>query len=128
MKEKPLATSIMLLGGATACICCIIRRAGLLRTLTFTLISLIVFMIIGLIAQKLYFDPKKEVEEQEKERNEEEERLMRLAEEEAEEKRREEEERLLREQQEKENSEETVEPDDDWGNDEAEGDTQGEEL
>ena len=66
MKEKPLATSIMLLGGATACICCIIRRAGLLRTLTFTLISLIVFMIIGLIAQKLYFDLKKEVEEQEK--------------------------------------------------------------
>ena len=121
----------MLLGGATACICCIIRRVGLLRTLIFTLISLIIFMIIGLIANKLYINLKAEVEEQEKAKKEEEERLARIAEEE-EEARRQAEEKLLMEQQEKEKESiaENVQPGNSRGNDDwdADTDTAGEEF
>ena len=73
MKEKPLAIVITLVGGLVACICCIIRKAGLLKTLIAVLVSLIVFMIIGLIIHKIYTSIKQEVDEAEQKRIEEEE-------------------------------------------------------
>ena len=94
MKEKPLAIIVTLVGGLAACLCCIIRKAGLLKTLTAVLISLIVFMIIGLILHKVYSSIKQEVEEAEKKKKEQEE-----AEREAEEERLAEEARLAEEEQ-----------------------------
>ena len=107
MKEKPLAIVITLTGGLVACICCIIRRAGLLKTLIAVLVSLIVFMIIGLIVNKIYMTIKTEVIEREKEeaRIEEEKRLAQL-----------EEERRLQEEAERREEEESQSEDDDWEN------------
>ncbi|MCR5331009.1 MAG: hypothetical protein K6E62_07465 [Lachnospiraceae bacterium] len=108
MKEKPLAIVITLTGGLVACICCIIRHAGLLKTLTVVLISLIVFMIIGIIVNKIYMTIKSEVEERDKElaRIEEEARLARL-----------EEEKSREEEEASENGEEDSQSEeDDWAN------------
>ncbi len=79
MKDKPLVIIITLLGGAVCSICCILKRAGLLWTLLATLITLVVFMIIGLIINKFYTEVKNEVIEADKERERlaEEERLKR---------------------------------------------------
>ncbi len=68
MKDKPLVIIITLLGGAVCSICCILKRAGLLWTLLATLITLVVFMIIGLIINKFYTEVKNEVIEADKER------------------------------------------------------------
>ena len=79
MKDKPLVIIITLLGGAVCSICCILKRAGLLWTLLATFITLVVFMIIGLIVNKFYTEVRNEVAEadKEKERLAEEERLKR---------------------------------------------------
>lgn len=66
MKEKPIAIFITLLGGAVSSICCILKGAGLLWTLFITFISLLVFMIVGLIVNKMITEVKNEVEEKEK--------------------------------------------------------------
>ncbi len=75
VKDKPIVICVTLIAGATACICCIINKAGLFYTLLFTFIALFVFMIIGLIANKLVSgvnNEVKEAEEAEKKRLEEE--------------------------------------------------------
>ena len=79
MKDKPLVIIITLLGGAVCSICCILKRAGLLWTLLATFITLVVFMIIGMIVNRFYTEVKNEViaAEKEKARLEEEERLRR---------------------------------------------------
>ena len=107
MKEKPIAIVITLTGGLVACICCIIRRAGLLKTLVAVLVSLIVFMIIGLIVNKIYMTIKAEVIEKEKEeaRIEEEQRLAKL-----------EEERRLEEEAARQQEEGVQSEEDDWEN------------
>ena len=110
----------MLLGGITACICCILRHVNLLYTLLTVLISLIVFMIIGLIVNKIYMNIKGEVEAKEKEeaRKAEQERL------EAERAAEEEKQRLAAEQEGITEGEES--DDDDWS--QADQETGGEEF
>ena len=129
MKEKPLAIVITLIGGATACICCIIRKVNLLYTLLIVLICLVVFMILGLVVNRFYSSIKAEVDEKERE-----ERTRR----EREERRLERERQLAREAEEEErrrlieqgidpdsvNTEETQE--DDWDSDDDQN--SGEEL
>ena len=68
MKDKPLVIIITLLGGAVCSICCILKRAGLLWTLLATFITLVVFMIIGMIINRFYTEVKNEVIEADKER------------------------------------------------------------
>ena len=109
MKEKPIAIVIMLLGGAVASICCILMRIKLLYTLLIVLGTLLVFMVIGLIVNRIYSGIKAEIAEKEKEEawRLEQERLAALEAEEEEERRREEEE----------NGEASGESeDDDWNN------------
>ena len=79
MKDKPLVIIITLLGGAVCSICCILKRAGLLWTLLATFITLLVFLIIGLIVNRFYTEVKNEViaADKERERIAEEERLKR---------------------------------------------------
>ena len=48
--EKSIPTIIMLVAGATACICCLVNGVGLLTMLEIILVVLIVFFIIGKIA------------------------------------------------------------------------------
>ena len=83
MKDKPLVIIITLLGGAVCSVCCILKRAGLLWTLLATFITLVVFMIIGMIVNRFYTEVRNEViaAEKEKARLEEEERLRREEEE-----------------------------------------------
>ena len=79
VKDKPLVIIITLLGGAVCSICCILKRAGLLWTLLATFITLLVFLIIGLIVNRFYTEVKNEViaADKERERIAEEERLKR---------------------------------------------------
>lgn len=79
MKDKPLVIIITLLGGAVCSICCILKRAGLLWTLLATFITLLVFLIIGLIVNRFYTEVRNEViaADKERERIAEEERLKR---------------------------------------------------
>lgn len=67
MKDKPIVIIITLLGGAVSSICCILKGIGLLWTLLITLITLIVFMIIGLFVNKVYSDIRQELEAQKRE-------------------------------------------------------------
>ena len=53
MKDKPIAVIITLIAGLIACVCCIINKAGLLGTLIMVLVTLFVFMIIGLIVNSI---------------------------------------------------------------------------
>ena len=53
MKDKPIVIIITLLAGLVACICCIIKSAGLLATLLSVLISMIIFLIIGQIVNSI---------------------------------------------------------------------------
>ena len=62
MKDKPLVKVIMLLGGAIAAVSCLINRATLTWTLIIVLISLIAFLIIGIVANKIYARIKDELE------------------------------------------------------------------
>lgn len=66
MKDKPTAVFITLLGGLIACICCIIRDVGLLMTLLTVFISLVVFLCIGLFANKMLSSVHSEVAAAEK--------------------------------------------------------------
>lgn len=88
MKDKPIVIYITLLAGLVSCIVCILNNAGLLNTLLYTLITLVVFVFIGLIANKIISEINHEVEEKdlaEKRRLEDEQREKeRLEEEEAE--------------------------------------------
>lgn len=86
MREKPLATGITLVGGAIAALCCLINRADLLTTLIIVLIALVVFMVIGLIADKVYStirDQVKQAQQEELDRLDRERREAQLAAEEA---------------------------------------------
>ena len=62
MKDKPIVIVITLLGGATAAVSCLINGASLTTTLLFVLISLVVFLIIGIVANKIYARIKEELE------------------------------------------------------------------
>lgn len=65
MKEKKIAIIIMLVGGAVACLCCLINGSTLLRTLLTVFIALVVFLIVGLIVHKLITTVNDEVKEAE---------------------------------------------------------------
>ena len=62
MKDKPLVIVITLLGGAIAAISCLINGASLTMTLLLVLISLIAFLIIGIVVNKIYARIKDELE------------------------------------------------------------------
>lgn len=79
MKDKPIAIIITLLGGASAYICCMIKQAGLLSTLLVVFIALLIFMIIGLVINKIYLSLKAEVNEQERLKEEEKQALAAAA-------------------------------------------------
>ena len=75
---------IMLFAGAIASVFCIIKRAPLTQTLQTVLITLVIFGILGWIAQKIIFKLNDAVREAEEQRRllEEEEKLRAAAEEE----------------------------------------------
>ncbi|MCR4721104.1 MAG: hypothetical protein K5655_05185 [Lachnospiraceae bacterium] len=62
MKDKPLVIVITLLGGAIAAISCLINGADLFMTLLLVLISLVAFLIIGIVANKIYVRIKDELD------------------------------------------------------------------
>ena len=62
MKDKPIVIVITLLGGAIAAVSCIINGAGLTMTLVLVLVSLIAFLISGIVAHKIYARIKDELE------------------------------------------------------------------
>ncbi|MCR5521519.1 MAG: hypothetical protein K6F44_06375 [Lachnospiraceae bacterium] len=62
MKDKPVVIVITLLGGAVAAVSCLINGAGLTMTLLLVLISLVAFLIIGIVANKIYARIKDELE------------------------------------------------------------------
>lgn len=104
MKDKPIVIYVTLIAGLIASVICIIRQMTLLDTLHITFITLLVFMIIGLVANKLVFKVNKEVEDRERaerERQEAEEREKERIEREE----REKEEQARREQEEREKEE-----------------------
>lgn len=81
MKEKKLPTVIMLIGGLVASTCCLINRVSLTGTLITVFISLMVFLVIGLIAGKFITevnDEVKKAEEEEAKRKKEAERQAEL--------------------------------------------------
>ena len=62
MKDKPIVIVITLLGGAIAAVSCLINGASLTITLVLVLVSLIAFLIIGIVANKIYARIKVELE------------------------------------------------------------------
>ncbi|MCR5431456.1 MAG: hypothetical protein K6E95_02750 [Lachnospiraceae bacterium] len=62
MKDKPLVIVITLLGGAIAAVSCLINGASLMITLLLVLISLVAFLIIGIVVNKIYARIKDELE------------------------------------------------------------------
>lgn len=62
MKDKPIVIVITLLGGAIAAVSCLINGASLTITLVLVLVSLIAFLIIGIVANKIYARIKDELE------------------------------------------------------------------
>lgn len=78
MKDRPFVGFVTLVAGLIACICCIVRGVGLFATLVTVLITLFVFMIVGMIANKLLKSVHDEVIQYEKD---EQERLIREKEE-----------------------------------------------
>ena len=68
MKEKIITLITMLVGGFIACICCIIGKFSLLHTLEIVLLSLVVFMIIGIILDKIVTNINNEVKKAEEEK------------------------------------------------------------
>lgn len=61
MKEKMIAGIIMLAGGAVASICCVINRFSLTETLKIVLLVMLIFLIVGLIADKIISNINQEV-------------------------------------------------------------------
>ncbi len=62
MKDKPVVIIITLLGGAIAAISCLINEAPLVMTLLLVLISLVAFLIIGIVVNKIYARIKEELD------------------------------------------------------------------
>ena len=67
MKDRPIVIFITLTAGLVACICCIINKAGLVTTLIAVLVSLIVFLIIGMAVNSVIARQSKIAEERAKE-------------------------------------------------------------
>lgn len=67
MKEKKYPTCVMLVGGLTAAICCIIKGVSLVNTLIIVFASLIVFLMIGLLSGKFINSVNNEVKKKEQE-------------------------------------------------------------
>jgi len=62
VKDKPIAIVITLLGGAISIVSCLINNTPPLITLIIVLVSLLAFMIIGIVAHKIYAKIKDEME------------------------------------------------------------------
>ncbi|MCR4721200.1 MAG: hypothetical protein K5655_05675 [Lachnospiraceae bacterium] len=62
MRDKPVVVVITLLGGAIAAVMCLVNGMQLMTTLLIVLISLIAFLIIGIVANKIYAKIKDELD------------------------------------------------------------------
>lgn len=93
MKDKPIVVIITLTAGLVACICCILKEAGLLATLIAVFASLLIFLVIGMIVNSIIAKQRHIAEEREKDEK------QRLEELEKEEQRKREEEELQQQEQ-----------------------------
>ena len=66
MKDKPIVVIITLTAGLVACICCILKEAGLLATLIAVFASLLIFLVIGMIVNSIIAKQRHIAEEREK--------------------------------------------------------------
>lgn len=67
MKDRPIVVFITLVAGLIASICCIVRGVGLFSTLLTVFITLVVFLFVGMIANKFLSSVHQEMIEHEKE-------------------------------------------------------------
>lgn len=67
MKDKPITIVVTLLGGAIAALSCLINGADLFWTLTLVLISLVAFLIIGMVVNRIYTRIKDDIDRREAE-------------------------------------------------------------